>query len=192
MSLDNNNIVGNIYGKLTVIRQAKKPQEISKHGIYWFCICECGNSCIIKHNLLVKGYTKSCGCLVPDKVPYRAVLSSVVTARKRFDTGWTPSMEYLLRKLQPTCVICGKTEEENLLQYQKKLTIDHVIPFSWGEKLFPGNAVILCTFCNSKKGNKALRNLPVDWAERLTQKAWEFEYLWKCYQSINNIFEKVQ
>ena len=54
------NIIGNKYGKLTVIEELK---ERSKDGkILCKCLCECGQYCNVKKINLTKGKTKSCGC----------------------------------------------------------------------------------------------------------------------------------
>lgn len=53
-----NNIIGNKYGKLTVIQKLRS----SKYGIVWLCSCECGN---IRESIGVNlklGKTVSCGC----------------------------------------------------------------------------------------------------------------------------------
>ena len=54
------NLIGNKYGKLTVIKEIKERDEQGK--ILYRCLCECGNSCNVKAINLTKGKTKSCGC----------------------------------------------------------------------------------------------------------------------------------
>lgn len=49
------NKVGKKYGKLTVIKQL--PDN------YWECICDCGNSVVVKGKYLLNGHKTSCGCL---------------------------------------------------------------------------------------------------------------------------------
>lgn len=53
------NIAGDKFGKLTVLSIAKRG-----HGyVQWNCICECGNKAIVGTSNLVRGVTKSCGCM---------------------------------------------------------------------------------------------------------------------------------
>lgn len=52
-------LTGNKYGMLTVIKEAERD----KNGRRWLCECECGNKKIILGKNLKKGNTKSCGCL---------------------------------------------------------------------------------------------------------------------------------
>lgn len=55
----NTNLVGNTYGRLTVLKFSHK----SKAGtIYWSCKCSCGNASVVRTQNLVKEITRSCGC----------------------------------------------------------------------------------------------------------------------------------
>lgn len=48
------------FGKLTVIAAT----DLNKNGsAIWKCKCDCGNICYVTQNCLVKGDTKSCGCI---------------------------------------------------------------------------------------------------------------------------------
>ncbi len=54
------NLIGKIFGRLKVLERA----ENDKHGkARWLCLCGCGNQKIICSNNLIRGDTKSCGCL---------------------------------------------------------------------------------------------------------------------------------
>lgn len=52
-------LVGMKFGKLTVIERA---QSI-KGRTAFKCICDCGNTKVVKSGLLISGKTRSCGCL---------------------------------------------------------------------------------------------------------------------------------
>ena len=58
-------LTGQKFGRLTVIRKAKNPSEAH---IKWLCECECGNFITTRGTSLRSGITKSCGCLVSDKI----------------------------------------------------------------------------------------------------------------------------
>ena len=61
-------LTGQKFGKLTVI---ERDMQYRDKGVYWKCICECGNEKTILGKTLRSGATKSCGCLrriVPSKV----------------------------------------------------------------------------------------------------------------------------
>lgn len=55
------NLIGEKYGKLTVIRKAPNV----KGRTAWYCLCDCGNSeeIIVTTKNLRNGITQSCGCL---------------------------------------------------------------------------------------------------------------------------------
>lgn len=60
------NLIGNRYGRLTVIARAgskytgvKTRQKVA----CWLCACTCGNQTIVIAQNLKSGNTKSCGCL---------------------------------------------------------------------------------------------------------------------------------
>ena len=59
-----NNILGNTYGKLTVIAES----ESIRSRAAWLCKCECGNTKIIQGTSLISGRTKSCGCYQAEAV----------------------------------------------------------------------------------------------------------------------------
>lgn len=54
------NIIGNRFGRLTVIRRVDTG---SCGRSYWECECDCGGVAVIKGKTLRSGSTKSCGCL---------------------------------------------------------------------------------------------------------------------------------
>lgn len=56
------NLVGNKYGRLTVVRRLK-PEEVETRQYNWLCQCECGNYIKASANKLKTGHTRSCGCL---------------------------------------------------------------------------------------------------------------------------------
>lgn len=52
-------LVGRVFGKLTVLEPAHK----NKRGVtHWLCRCECGNTSTPEGSDLVRGTTTSCGC----------------------------------------------------------------------------------------------------------------------------------
>lgn len=53
---------GNRYGRLTVNKVSYK----GKRGVYWECLCDCGNTKNVCSVELKTGKTKSCGCLMDE------------------------------------------------------------------------------------------------------------------------------
>lgn len=53
-------ITGKRYGRLQVIEYIGQD---SKRNSLWKCLCDCGNYIVVPKSNLIKGNTKSCGCL---------------------------------------------------------------------------------------------------------------------------------
>lgn len=53
---------GQRFGRLLVCRRSFEYKG-SKKGAYWICKCDCGKGCIVRASSLVRGQTRSCGCL---------------------------------------------------------------------------------------------------------------------------------
>lgn len=62
------NLVGAVFGRLTVIEKASP--YISPSGqkrVRWLCKCNCGGDAVVGRDALVKGVTQSCGCLQKER-----------------------------------------------------------------------------------------------------------------------------
>lgn len=163
--------IGQKYNRLTVVKRRKDLENfISQH--FYECLCDCGNTTIVQGGKLINGKTQSCGCLQLEIVTTHGLSKTKEylsfhtrknkELRKQLDSQWTIGMDVCLREFQPFCVICNTTEN---------LSIDHVLPLSKGYGLVPGNAVILCKSCNSKKRNKILNDLPIETQSKLINAA---------------------
>ena len=54
---------GHVFGRLTILSRApNKPNGRTA----WYCVCDCGNQCIVGTKELKNGDTRSCGCLRDD------------------------------------------------------------------------------------------------------------------------------
>lgn len=67
-------LTGKRFGRLLVVEYAGKrivPDARKRSGVtilYWSCLCDCGNSCIVPRACLTKKSTRSCGCLNIDTI----------------------------------------------------------------------------------------------------------------------------
>ena len=59
------NLGGETFGRLQVLEYVGNDKH---NKALWSCICECGNLTIVNAASLLKGLTKSCGCLRKEKV----------------------------------------------------------------------------------------------------------------------------
>jgi hypothetical protein len=56
--IDRHNVAGKEFGRLRVIEFNHKDNK----GLYWKCLCSCGNTSIVRQDSLKSGNTFSCGC----------------------------------------------------------------------------------------------------------------------------------
>lgn len=54
------NLVGQKFGRLTVLERAENAKDGHAR---WKCRCDCGREVVVFGNSLIRGVTKSCGCL---------------------------------------------------------------------------------------------------------------------------------
>lgn len=52
---------GNVYGRLTVV--SVEPVKVTYYGAYWRCVCDCGETRVVRGVSLRAGRVVSCGCL---------------------------------------------------------------------------------------------------------------------------------
>ena len=64
---DSNSLIGEVFGRLTVLSRADKPVGVKGGDAYWTCRCECGAEVVVMGKSLKNGSTKSCGCYRHDK-----------------------------------------------------------------------------------------------------------------------------
>lgn len=61
------NLTGQKFNRLTALI----PVSSNSYGVYWKCKCDCGKITIILANKIIKGKTKSCGCLLKEHAQKR-------------------------------------------------------------------------------------------------------------------------
>jgi hypothetical protein len=112
---------GQKFGKLTVLERDFETQKLknSKDSI-WKCQCECGNIISVRRPNLVKGLTKSCGCIYSDAAKSRQNKKFEEEIGKQYgeltvisDTGIRNASRQ--RKVKCVCS-CGKEVIVDLVQ----------------------------------------------------------------------------
>lgn len=170
--------IGDVFGKWHVLEYScSVPSSNRGTIVYWWCSCECGFIREIRANALNYGDTTACRSCSKTKhglsrtAEYiRQKLKGQEINLSIIDVDWSESMQHLLKSMQKICVVCGK---------RGKLEVDHVKPASKGYGLRPGNAVMLCRQCNTKKSDKLPEDLPADWRDKILSAAEEFKAAWE-------------
>lgn len=65
------NLVGQVFGRLTVLEDAGTAGEGRRLASTWRCRCECGTELVVAGNSLTTGNTRSCGCLKREEASAR-------------------------------------------------------------------------------------------------------------------------
>lgn len=72
-------LTGQRFGRLLVTKRA----DMSVGGLRWHCICDCGNTRVIRSCSLVTGTTQSCGCLRKSAAAERMRVRSLKRAAEK-------------------------------------------------------------------------------------------------------------
>lgn len=64
-------MIGQRFGKLVVISQAERRQDLASRCRRYICQCDCGNIIEVNGNSLRSNHTQSCGCTRKENVPYK-------------------------------------------------------------------------------------------------------------------------
>lgn len=64
---DKDSLVGQTFGRLTVLERAERPIGVKGKDAYWQCQCTCGKTLAVMGKSLKNGKTKSCGCYKHEK-----------------------------------------------------------------------------------------------------------------------------
>lgn len=128
------NILGNRFGKLTVVSFA----GIKKSKALYKCVCDCGNAIIVRGNNLKTGTTKSCGCLKINRIKIRPIYwrnlySTLTRMHRRCENETDHSyINYGARGIKVCSEWSGKEGYDNFYKwsmsngYLPGLTIDRI------------------------------------------------------------------
>lgn len=94
------NLIGQTFGRLTVIEKSNKTNAARQ--TYWKCKCICGNECEVSTSHLRSGHTQSCGCLGKQRAKENGKQNLINIIGKTF--GYLLVLERIDDYIKP----CGK------------------------------------------------------------------------------------
>ena len=100
------------FGRLLVLRFSHKDKH---HKAHWYCKCTCGNEKIIAGQSLIRGYSKSCGCIHTEVLKSDYMKSKVSEYNKK-SNRWVGSNNPGYNKI-------GITNVSNSPEVRKKISI---------------------------------------------------------------------
>jgi len=150
------NLVGQVFGNLTVVDVGRKSGEDNGWKLYWKCICVCGKELEVSTGGLTSGNSKSCGCTKFKYAPgwstnRRLTFSSYLRTLPQHSL-WRISV---LERDRFACISCGKSNHLDAHHIIYLRTIVDVLkidpevessysPFLWNTD----NGVTLCRDCH--------------------------------------------
>jgi len=176
---------GQRFGRLVVVEQGETKYVGGKSNgktkvrsrVHWVCQCDCGNKATVWAWSLVRGHTRSCGCLVTDSKigPTMGARNKVLreykhNARIR-GLCWDLPDEDFDRLTSRPCHYCGQQPSLTRVVKGSEFTYSGIDRMDNSLGYTPGNAVSCCMTCN-----KAKRDMSFDefmaWIAQLTMYHW--------------------
>lgn len=120
---ENPDLIGQVFGKLTVIELDQESSGRRK----WICKCSCGNTVSVREYNLKSGNTKSCGCTRKEKSSVRNLnVKQVKTRDNQGGVYYFQPGEIVLKGNYGSEKKCSKVKEyklnpEELAAYLKEL-----------------------------------------------------------------------
>lgn len=127
-------LTGRRFGRLTVITWDHYEYQGANKRHYWKCLCDCGNTKVVKAENLYRGSTQSCGCLRKKSYEYRQHLYDVLRmAKKRCtDQDYKFYKNYGARGIRVCDEWTGKNGVDNFVRwamssgYHPGLTLERI------------------------------------------------------------------
>lgn len=169
MGAKQQNLVGLVFNRLTVIEQVEPKKFSESYKRQWKCKCICGNTVISNTGALSSGNTQSCGCLHKET----NVSNSRYSRHKLIQpaSGFNAIYAAYKRNARNRNLIFSLTQEEaRLLMVQpcfycaslpNNIYKGHSVPFIYSgidrvdnnKGYFLDNCVSCCSMCNHAKKN---------------------------------------
>lgn len=89
---------GEKFGRLTVLEKVATDERMDGKHAKWRCVCDCGNERTVASNSLIRGTTKSCGCLQKEIARERLAKNGVQADADMFRDAKDKGTETYIRK----------------------------------------------------------------------------------------------
>ena len=156
-------MTGQKFGRLTAIRRVENDRFSHSQ---WECLCDCGNTTIVKTSRLRSSHTRSCGCLAIDlsrernkkaksEAAFNSLLAIYKARAKRRGVAFSLNKTFFRQQTQMPCHYCGRLPE--MVQNRNHGNggyvyngLDRVDPCRGYTK---DNVVPCCRYCNRAKND---------------------------------------
>ncbi len=171
------NLIGIKFGRLEVIKDSGIRQYRS---VIWTCICDCGKFHNVNSQSLIKGWTRSCGCLQKEiqsnrlKKDYgEASFNRLYRSYKRGalyrEMNFQLSKEELKSLTSGNCFYCGESPSQ--IEISDKKYLNGVYIYNGIDRLdnskgyIMDNCVPCCWKCNRAKNNLSVEEF-ISWIKK--------------------------
>lgn len=165
------NIEGNRYGKLLVIKR-----DIKFGGDWgWLCLCDCGNTSVVRMSSLRNGNTSSCGCSIYKQYGEAArnsLYNDYVQEAKPRNLVFSLSRELFNELTSSNCFYCGV--EPRQIKKAKNNNGDYIYNGidrkDNNEGYTPENCLPCCGNCNRAKRTLSFEDF-MEWGIRFGEES---------------------
>ena len=168
-------IKGKQFGKLSAIKMVKTPKKDTRHGQWWLCKCDCGNTKKIMGVSLRTGKSKSCGCgnkatqfqrngRTEINILYYGYKRSAGERNLIFDINF----ETFSKLVKQNCFYCNSSPYQTLNYYKwtQGFIYNGIDRIDSSKGYTPDNCVPSCPKCNYAKRSLSIRVF-YKWIEEL-------------------------
>lgn len=155
----------------------------NKYDDLWLVECECGTFTVVSYRHLLRGHTKSCGCLREDVLsgpqPHRrkadapliALISAYRQRASRKGIEFTLTQEQARTLFTSNCRYCGRKPSQrrrraNAVDDKSDFIYNGIDRLDSRVGYTPKNCVSACAQCNYAKGTLSVRKFRA-WIERV-------------------------
>ena len=164
------NIIGNKYGKLTVLEML--DERGNRNQIKYKCLCDCGREHVTTGECLRRGRSKSCGCnrIPPNKnkdreyaIKKQLFKTNIVNRSKKLNLTYDLQLDEYIKLISMPCHYCEllnsnyATDRFNSSKNNRK-TSDTIVYYNGLDRINSmqgynkNNVVPCCKYCNRAKG----------------------------------------
>lgn len=161
-----------VFSKLTVIEQDGWYYNPSGYrNAKWLCLCECGNRVSVSSPDLIRGHTKSCGCLfkfAKGRAAFNSILIGYKSNAKRRGREFSLTDEEFESLTKGCCYYCGIPPSTKLTHksYNGAYTYNGVDRINNTKGYTKENSVSCCSICNRAKSTMSQESF-LQWIQRL-------------------------
>lgn len=176
---------GQRFGRLTIKSFSHRK---GKH-LYWLCECDCGNEKTIEATSLLRGATKSCGCLHRElmisgdaarrghngrrglEVAEDAIYHGYKKSAKYRDLEFSLDREYFVALAHQPCAYCGDMDGRKKRYTGDEFRMNGIDRVDNTKGYIKGNVVSCCKMCNRAKRDYE-KSTFLSWIKRVYERSF--------------------